>query len=120
MMKGVLGVSLVVSSLGLFVSGTLSIEMMNVIQMGYFSIAMLQESQPVLATLGELYIAINGYNRLFDFVDASRFDMNAVRLSKMLEQMREGARFLMNFNIMLFVEVALCLMTLTNLTSVTN
>jgi hypothetical protein len=104
--KGTLGIAMVMTIISLFVAPVLGLEMMNVLQMGFFAVGMLGEVQPVLATIGELYPVVNGYNRLFDTVE-DQFEMNGVSLTKMMNQIRAGPRFWMNFNYMLFVEVFL-------------
>lgn len=54
--------------ISLFISQIIGLEMMNVVQMAFFCLATLDEVQPFLATLAELYLVVNGYNRLFDWV----------------------------------------------------
>ena len=84
---------------------------MLLLQVGFFSIALLNEAHPILAMKGVLSIGINGYNRLFDFVSQDKLDMNSVPLSKMLKQMSMTPRLIGNFNIMLFIEVFLMVLT---------
>jgi hypothetical protein len=108
--KGTLGIAVVMTVISLFVAPIIGLEMMNVMQMAFFAVGMLGTAQPVLASLGELYPVVNGYNRLFDVVE-DRLDMNAVTLTKMLNQIRAGPRFVVNFNYMLFVELFLAGLT---------
>jgi len=61
-LKVALGVSLVALVIGVFVSPILVLEMFFVLHVGFFSIALLQEVQPTLATVGSLSIGVNGYN----------------------------------------------------------
>lgn len=103
-MKGCLGIALTLCVISLFVSSIIGLEMMNVLQMAFFAVAVLKESQPLLATLSELYPCVNGYNRMFDVVE-DRFQMDTATLSKTLELMAAGPRFLMNFNYMFFAEL---------------
>lgn len=109
--KGTLGIALVALIISLFVAPVLGLEMINVLQMAFLSLCILPSVQPVLATIGELYPMINGYNRLFDIVP-NIYDMNSATLSKLLNQMRAGPRFLTNLNYMLFVEIIVIGITL--------
>lgn len=103
--------ALIVAAVGLFFSPVLSLEMLFVLQLGYFSITLLKEVQPTLAVMGTLSIAVNGYNGLFNLIEGDPLEIEAVATTKMLEQMSAQPRLIANFNVMLFVEVLFAIAT---------
>lgn len=115
-LKGALGITLIVAVLGLLVSPTLSLEMMMMLQVSFFSVALLQEVQPTLAAAGTLSLAVNGYNQLLSYFSEDLLDIKSVSLTKILEQMSMSPRLIGNFNIMLFVEIFLAVSTVVTVT----
>lgn len=110
-LKGTLGIALIVTVVGLFVSPLLGLEMMILLQTGFFAVALLKEMQPTLAITSTLSLAVNGYNGMLDFL-ADTLAIKAVSLPKPLVQMSLKPRLIGNFNVMFFTETLLAALTI--------